>query len=246
MFRFWITRDREIWPLFWPQGGAVAYSIKFAIYVFVPFGTGGILTGDFTSLWSHPDSWPFYALPFVIIVGIFWGRSAVKLEFHEHQKINELQQKLEPKFKLSLHFPRREVKLENNRARYEINICVKPTSEANVEKCTAHLVSLLKNGNTVEIGNSIPLKWSYPPEETEKTIVSGTESIVRVASSGSHGHNLRLEGIPWDRHNNLFEDPATYRFKAVVDGNNVPKSIEIDVKWNGQWNQIEANEVING
>jgi len=184
--------------------------------------------------------WAWVWAPVFLWVGVAYVR--------RWQASKTLAERLTPKFKLSLHFTGHEVKDAQDRVGYKfVNVSVDNTSEVNLTQCVARLSGLLKDGKPTEFEKTIPLEWSHPKGVDEKMIVAKDEGIVHVVTARSHGHNLKFwGGIPWARFKDTFNDHATYRFTVLVNCDGVSREIEFDVKWNGQWDQVQAHEVKNG
>lgn len=156
----------------------------------------------------------------------------------------EIADRLIPKFNLSLDFSDHEVPGTNVLVGFKfVNVCVKNTSEVNLEKCTALLESILKDGKPTAFHKSIPLEWSFPLHANEKEIVAGAEGIVHVVTSGSHNHGLNFwNTIKWARLENVFDDPGIYDFLVRVNCGGFSDTIEFMVEWNGNWQEITAKE----
>jgi hypothetical protein len=108
--------------------------------------------------------------------------------------------------------------------------------------CVTYLLSIDRiTGNTVTrlFADRIPLIWAYYSEFTPIDIPGRTGLYCDVAGSVDEA-NPRLDPHTVHKaviYRNLLQPHATYRFTAIVTGDNVkPVSIRICIEWDGNWN----------
>jgi len=110
----------------------------------------------------------------------------------------------------------------------------------------AYLVDVKKTTATgvtdTNFTDPMPLAWSHLGVR-EHNLPSSLGWYVDLVKTTERSGSLHFTGGWPLTLRGFFDEHATYRFKVLISGEGVTLTREIDVVWNGKWDQVRASLV---